>query len=57
MSGAIAVFILQGPAGDFLMEYLLWGWDIFVGEMVFTLDGFKELLCQASAVCRNNQGG
>ena len=57
MSGAIAVFILQGPAGDFLMKYLSWGWDIFVGEMVFTLDGFKELLCQASAVCRNNQGG
>ena len=53
MSLAIIVFLLQGPFGDFLLDIFNELWDIIVGEMIFTLDGFKELLCQASTQCRN----
>ena len=54
MSGAIIVFIFQGPVGDFVLDGLKWFFDLFVGEVIFTLDGLKELLCQASSRCRNN---
>ena len=53
MSVAIIVFLMQGPLGDFLIDIFDGIWDIIVGEMMFTLDGFKELLCQASTRCRN----
>tara|TARA_Y100000034_G_scaffold135482_1_gene207576 strand:+ start:1963 stop:2673 length:711 start_codon:yes stop_codon:yes gene_type:complete len=53
MSAAIVVFLLQGPLGVHILAGLTWIFDLFVGEIIFTLDGFRELLCQGSAVCRN----
>ena len=53
MGAAITVFLLQGTIGDVLYDFLSWIGGIFVEEMIFTLDGFRELLCQGSAVCRN----
>ena len=55
MSLAIIVFLLQGPFGDFLLDIFNELWDIIVGEMIFTLDGFRELLCQGSQACRNGR--
>ena len=52
MSAAIAVFLIQGPLGNLLLDIFGGLWDIVVGEMIFTLDGFKEILCQASSKCR-----
>ena len=52
MSAAIIVFVLQGPIGAFLLDILDGMWDIILGEMIFTLDGFKEVLCKMSAQCR-----
>ena len=52
MSSAIIVFILQGPMGTVIFEGLKTVWDAVAGEMMFTMDGFKELLCQSSSQCR-----
>ena len=52
MSAAIIVFLMQGPAGIFILEGLKTLWEIIIYEMMFTLDGLKELLCQASTRCR-----
>ena len=52
MSAAIAVFLIQGPLGNLLLDIFDGLWNIVVGEMIFTLDGFKEILCQASSKCR-----
>ena len=52
MSLAIIVFLMQGPLGDILIDIFDGIWDTILGEMMFTLDGFKELLCQASTRCR-----
>ena len=49
---AIVVFVLRGPAGEILLEGLSTVWDVLVDEMLFTVDGFKHLLCQSSSVCR-----
>ena len=43
---------MQGPAGIFILEGLKTLWEIIINEMMFTLDGLKELLCQASTRCR-----
>ena len=53
MSAAILVFVLQGPAGEIIFNGLFWIVDILMGELLFTLDGFRELLCQGSLRCRN----
>ena len=53
MSVAIIVFLMQGPLGGFVFDGLIWIGNIFVDELLFTVDGFRELLCQGSAVCRN----
>jgi hypothetical protein len=53
MIGAIVVFILQGPVGDFVLDWLKSIFDLLVGEAIFTLDGMKYLLCQSSSVCRS----
>ena len=53
MSAAIVVFVLQGPAGEIIFNGLFWIVDILMGELLFTLDGFRELLCQSSLRCRN----
>ena len=55
MSAAIAVFLIQGPLGNFLLDILGGLWDIVLGEMIFTLDGFRELLCQGSQACRDGR--
>ena len=52
MSVAIIVFLMHGPLGDILIDIFDGIWDTILGEMMFTLDGFKELLCQASTRCR-----
>ena len=53
MSVAIIVFLMQGPIGGFVFDGLSWFGNIIVDELLFTVDGFRELLCQGSAVCRN----
>ena len=55
MIAAITVFILQGPLGDFIYSFLSWIGGILVDEMIFTLDGFRELLCQGSQACRDGR--
>ena len=52
MTAAIMVFLLQGPLGEILLNGLKTTWDIIVSETKFTIDGFKELLCQMSVQCR-----
>ena len=54
MISAILVFILQSPMGNILLDGVIWLYELFVGEMVFTLNGMKELLCQSSSTCRNS---
>jgi hypothetical protein len=46
MVSAVIVFVLQGPFGSNIL-------DVIIGELNFTLDGMKYLLCQASSVCRS----
>jgi len=53
MIGAIVVFILQGPFGDIVLGGVSNILDIIIGELNFTLDGMKYLLCQSSSVCRS----
>ena len=53
MIGAIVVFILQGPFGDIVLGGASNILDIIIGELNFTLDGMKYLLCQSSSVCRS----
>ena len=52
MSAAIAVFLLQGPLGNFVFDIFNSLWDTVLDEMIFTLDGFRELLCMMSVQCR-----
>ena len=52
MIGAIIVFVLQGPFGDIVLDGASNILDVIIGELNFTLDGFKHLLCQSSVVCR-----
>jgi len=53
MIGAIVVFILQGPFRDIVLGGASNILDIIIGELNFTLDGMKYLLCQSSSVCRS----
>jgi hypothetical protein len=53
MIGAIVVFILQGPFGNIVLGGASNILDIIIGELNFTLDGMKYLLCQSSSVCRS----
>ena len=55
MVAAIIVFLLQGAIGDFIYDFLSWMGGIFVDEIIFTLDGFRELLCQGSQACRDGR--
>jgi hypothetical protein len=52
MISAIIVFGLQGPFGDVVLGGASNILDVIIGELNFTLDGMKYLLCQASSVCR-----
>ena len=52
MISAIIVFVLQGPFGDVVLDGASNILDVIIGELIFTLDGMKHLLCQSSSVCR-----
>ena len=52
MISAIIVFVLQGPFGVSLLGGASNILDVIIGELKFTLDGMKYLLCQSSSVCR-----
>ena len=52
MISAIIVFVLQGPLGDVVLGGVSNILDVIIGELNFTLDGMKYLLCQSSSVCR-----
>ena len=53
MVGAVSVFLLRGPAGEFIYPYLIRGLDAFIDEMLFLLEGMKHLACQGTIQCRN----
>ena len=57
MIGAVLVFLLRGPLGEFVLPYLIRGLDAFIDEMNWMLDGMKYLACQGSTVCRNGLNG
>ena len=53
MIGAIVIFLLRGPVGEFIYPYLIKGLDAFINEMLFLLEGIKHLLCQGTIQCRS----
>ena len=53
MVSAVIVFVLQGPFGDVILDGASNILDVIIGELNFTLDGMKHLLCQSSSVCRS----
>ena len=53
MVSAIIVFVLQSPFGDVVLGGASNILDVIIGELNFTLDGMKYLLCQSSSVCRS----
>ena len=53
MISAVIVFVLQGPFGDVVLDGASNILDVIIGELNFTLDGMKYLLCQSSSVCRS----
>ena len=53
MISAIIVFVLQGSLGDVVLGGVSNILDVIIGELNFTLDGMKYLLCQSSSVCRS----
>ena len=52
MISAVAVFIFQGSFGDVIFDGVLRIFDVIKGEINFTWDGVKHLLCQSSVTCR-----
>ena len=52
MISAVAVFIFQGSFGDIIFDGVLRIFDVIKGEINFTWDGVKHLLCQSSVTCR-----
>jgi hypothetical protein len=52
MISAIIVFVLQSPIGDIIFNNATKIFDIIKGELNFTWDGIKHLLCQSSVTCR-----
>ena len=54
MIGAIVIFLLRGPVGEFIYPYLIRGLDAFIDEMLFLLEGMKHLACQGTVQCRNS---
>ena len=49
MSAAVIVFLFQGQ-GDNLIHLK----DIIANELAFLADGFKEVMCMSSTICREN---
>ena len=52
MISAVIVFVLQGPLGNIIFDGVLRIFDVIKGEINFTWDGVKHLLCQSSVTCR-----
>ena len=52
MISAVVVFIFQGSFGDFIFDGVSRIFDIIKGEINFTWDDVKHLLCQSSVTCR-----
>lgn len=52
MISAVIVFVLQGPLGNIIFDGVLRIFDVIKGEISFTWDGVKHLLCQSSVTCR-----
>ena len=52
MISAVIVFILQGPLGDVIFDGVSEIFYVIKGELNFTWDDMKHLLCQSSVTCR-----
>ena len=52
MISAVVVFIFQGSLGDVIFDGVLRIFDVIKGEINFTWDDVKHLLCQSSVTCR-----
>ena len=52
MISAVVVFIFQGSFGDVIFDGVSRIFDIIKGEINFTWDDVKHLLCQSSVTCR-----
>lgn len=52
MVSAVVVFIFQGSFGDFIFDGVSRIFDVIKGEINFTWDDVKHLLCQSSVTCR-----
>ena len=52
MISAVVVFIFQGSFGDVIFDGVSKIFDVIKGEINFTCDGVKHLLCQSSVTCR-----
>ena len=52
MISAVVVFIFQGSFGDLIFDGVSRIFDIIKGEITFTWDDVKHLLCQSSVTCR-----
>ena len=52
MISAVVVFVLQGPLGDVIFDGVLKIFYVIKGELNFTWDDMKHLLCQSSVTCR-----
>ena len=52
MISAVVVFIFQGSFGDVIFDGVSRIFDVIKGEINFTWDGVKHLLCQSSVTCR-----
>ena len=52
MISAVVVFIFQGSFGDVIFDGVSKIFDIVKGEINFTWDDVKHLLCQSSVTCR-----
>ena len=52
MISAVVVFIFQGSFGDLIFDGVSRIFDIIKGEINFSWDDVKHLLCQSSVTCR-----
>ena len=52
MISAVVVFIFQGSFGDVIFDGVSKIFDVIKGEINFTWDDVKHLLCQSSVTCR-----
>ena len=53
MIGAVTVFVLQSPFGDVVYKNVLQIYEFIKGEINFTWEGMRYIICQSIAQCRN----